>query len=359
MVSSFKPSAGALLPLEASLRQVRPLRHSNQAQRAVLAQHVQLLLQQWQSQWGIEASTAKVHCHAFTATTAETVLAAQTWKPLSRGIPSETIWWTLLAPSSAATRPGGGRARPNGAVLLAALSQSLFGESVNVQQESHLPARPVSTSISEEKGIPGTLREEPVIHAEATLAAELVFAAWTDWLQCVGQLFGYLEDVAPALRQADRAVLTDADARATHALPAEFLRNWSGTLYLSLPWCGNTLLLILPSTQVERFQLRATPAREAAAAGAARAAAVTPLWQALAAQTSTVEVKLAPLEIALGALTSLQVGDVVRTSHALDSPLIVTLRTAPGSMTSAEDEAGRLCEGYLGRQAGYRAVELL
>ncbi len=60
-----------------------------------------------------------------------------------------------------------------------------------------------------------------------------------------------------------------------------------------------------------------------------------------------------PVELDLGSLASLRVGDVVRTSHPLEVALKIRVEGAAG-------HAGVLpCAGFLGKVARARAVELL
>jgi hypothetical protein len=79
---------------------------------------------------------------------------------------------------------------------------------------------------------------------------------------------------------------------------------------------------------------------------------LTPVWQALARRTVRLRVETPPLELELCALTALRVGDVLLTSHTLDTPLAVSVHVGrrPGEP---------LCRGFLGRSGGIRAVELL
>jgi hypothetical protein len=66
-----------------------------------------------------------------------------------------------------------------------------------------------------------------------------------------------------------------------------------------------------------------------------------------------VRVHTASFELDLGALTSARVGDVLRTTHALEAPLVVSAPGADGRSAHA------ICGAYLGKAAGARAVELL
>jgi hypothetical protein len=67
---------------------------------------------------------------------------------------------------------------------------------------------------------------------------------------------------------------------------------------------------------------------------------------ALASRSLAVQVELEGCELEVGVLRDLQVGDVVRLEHGLQSPATLRHAGAP------------LCRGYLGRQGNLKAVEL-
>ncbi len=66
-----------------------------------------------------------------------------------------------------------------------------------------------------------------------------------------------------------------------------------------------------------------------------------------------IRIEMSPIELNLGALIALRVGDVLRTPHHLHVPLIVK-----GFAKADEASADSLCFGFLGKQEGHRAVEL-
>ena len=69
---------------------------------------------------------------------------------------------------------------------------------------------------------------------------------------------------------------------------------------------------------------------------------------ALADRKVSLRIELSSCELDLGCLEGLHVGDIVPLAHSLDAPLRVS--TAQGT---------RICEGYLGRQAGVKVIELV
>ena len=157
------------------------------------------------------------------------------------------------------------------------------------------------------------------------IADEVARAAWDDWQQ---RLLGALQPAA-----------TPGTAEAQ-------LQPWSGALVLTLPWCGRELLLL-----VSQGCAAANLPRPAVTVGAL--SPLVPTAKAILPLGLPLRVELKALETDLGTLTSLRVGDVLRTSHALEAALLV--RSAVGA--AAEPEG--LCHGFLGQQGAHRAVELL
>lgn len=76
----------------------------------------------------------------------------------------------------------------------------------------------------------------------------------------------------------------------------------------------------------------------------------TPVLAAIAARTVTLRVELAPVEVDLGTLQSLRVGDVLTLPHRLEQPLDLRAPDAPATVA---------CTAYLGSRDGRRAVELI
>ena len=76
----------------------------------------------------------------------------------------------------------------------------------------------------------------------------------------------------------------------------------------------------------------------------------TPVLAAIAARSVTLRVELAPVEVDLGTLQSLRVGDVLTLPHRLEQPLDLHAPDAPATVA---------CTAYLGSRDGRRAVELI
>lgn len=360
--------ASALLSVEASAQHARALPCSRRSERALLEQTMRDTLQQWQNQWGIDAAVEgqpirdpEVHCRQVAEAVDGILLSAMEWKQLSQGRIAEDIWWAVTPAAAAEVPQSGARSRNGGAVLLASISNALFGESVNLNQGS--TRRHSTPHLAPQNGLNRArpIREEPAIYPDAGLAADVVLAAWADWCSILSKRFGLAADAMTHEQNAGRQMPADAGAVSTAALPSHLLRNWSGALYLTIPLCGQTLMLLLPAALAANCLKHEMPSADGQAAQGATApapagASLAPFWNALASQATGIEVELTPMEIDLGSLTALQVGDVLRTGHSLDLPLVVKLR-AP----HAEDTAGTevLCGGFLGRKGERRAVELL
>lgn len=153
----------------------------------------------------------------------------------------------------------------------------------------------------------------------AGLAAEVAQSAWTDFWN----------------RFAALAQGQDAGD------PHQCFQPWSGAVVATLPWCGLTLRLLLAGAEAEALL---PPAARVARAAPPPA---EPLARAIAPLRCTVRAELAPVELSLGAVHALRVGDVLELSHPLDAPLLA--RTEGGAL---------LAEAYLGKAAGHRAIEL-
>jgi hypothetical protein len=163
--------------------------------------------------------------------------------------------------------------------------------------------------------------------ALAPLATEVADAAWDDlWSRLLG---------APPGAGGDAALW-------------RALSPWSGALELALPWPGGTLALLAVAEVVEALTGPAAPARSAAP----RLPRPASPWKALAARTVLLEVQTEPFELDLGTLAALRVGDVIQTTHALDSPLAVAMH-GPEIPSPVP-----VCAGFLGRAGDRRAVDL-
>lgn len=124
-------------------------------------------------------------------------------------------------------------------------------------------------------------------------------------------------------------------------LPQEVLREWAGGVRVTLPGLDD-MALYLGGMAVARLN---PPKRERRAA---KKSPLTALGAAVGPATAVLRAQLRPVELTLGQIRSLQMGDVVVLPHALDQALEV------------RSDAGTLvCEAYLGRMDGHRSLEVL
>jgi hypothetical protein len=139
----------------------------------------------------------------------------------------------------------------------------------------------------------------------------------------------------------------DVDPRQTEPERALF-KPWSGLVIVSAPDAGPLFHSLLLNAQCVRMLLRSQANQPTTPKRVPQAPIVTSVEQALADHKLPIQVELAGCELDLGTLQSLRLGDIVPLSHALDEPLLVS--------TPAY---GAFCAGFLGRQAGSKAIELL
>ena len=294
-----------------------PLRWWSDEQQSILVLALEKLLRAWEQDWGLartHPAEDAVRC-ALACDAAPSSGAAQ-WTPVALDGACEAaceLWWDA-AVSPRSTRAGGAglvraASRPDmGAVLL----EALFGS----------PSQPHAPSDG-----PGL----------AEIAVETAKAAWSDLWRRIGEA---LHIAAP----------TDSPSAHPDFLAAllpdpQCFKPWSGAVVVTLHWCGQELRLLVGGKEVEVFLHHGAPA---AAAPAARSAPLVPLWDAVSPLNSTVRAELEPVELSLGMMKALRVGDVIELSHSLDMPLLA--KTLDGEV---------MCEAFLGRSGGHRAIELL
>jgi Flagellar motor switch protein len=138
----------------------------------------------------------------------------------------------------------------------------------------------------------------------------------------------------------------DADPGQTSPDHAVF-KPWSGCVLLSLA-SGQLSHSLLLNAQCVRALLRLQPNPTRAPERARQAPIVVSVEQALADHKLQIQVELTGCELDLGTLQGLRVGDIVPLPHSLDEPLLVSTPAC-----------GAFCTGFLGRQAGSKAIELL
>lgn len=293
-----------LLSVEESAREAQRLRCWSEADQAALVDAAQATLDRWGGAWGLGAEgdgEPLVRCHAAAERSDG---AVQGWEALD-GVTG--AWWAMLSRGAEA---GSGLRRRR--VATDALHQALFREAASERVEG------------------------------SRLANELVQSAWTDWQKRLAERLG---GESPGPRKPAGAPADPKDG--APAIP--LFRPWSGALLLVLPWCGRELGVLLDAQRVAAF-LKRTDGRAAPGRAVAKnARPLVPIYDVVKSKPVTLRVELAEMEIDLGTLAGLRVGDVLRTTHRLDMPLrLVT--PAPGG--------GPSCAGYLGRQGNHCAVEL-
>jgi hypothetical protein len=143
----------------------------------------------------------------------------------------------------------------------------------------------------------------------------------------------------------------DALDDAARSIDPELMRPFGGALLARLPWCGQALALLLDGDRVARALNRSTA--PASATRALRRQAIAPLSEALSRRALSVRIELQPIDIDLGSMAELRLGDVLCTSHRLTEPLALR-----ASSTGPDNEPNPLCAVFLGRQSRWRAVEL-
>ena len=153
-------------------------------------------------------------------------------------------------------------------------------------------------------------------------------------------------------RAALQALLEEGLAGAQNATAAELgqaWQRWGGAVVVETPWFGTTWRLLLDATAV-RGLLRALNLRRPAPVAVPRGA-TSPVLRALSVIPVHLYVRLAPVDIDLGGLMSLGLGDVLKLDHAVDAPAFVV-------SPDAAIDAVPLCHGWLGGRDDHVAVEL-
>jgi hypothetical protein len=125
----------------------------------------------------------------------------------------------------------------------------------------------------------------------------------------------------------------------------ELFKPWSGCVKVARPNAVAAHSLLLNGLCVRR--LLALPSLPVSGQRQVSQVPLSPLAEALSASKVLVRAELAGCELDIGDLEDLAVGDVVALAHALDEPLQVAF---------ARD---RLCAAFMGRQGGFKAIELV
>jgi hypothetical protein len=291
------PAAPALLSPAESTARARPLRATTAADRARVAEAAAGAAAAWRRAWA--GTTARwdvpvLRCEPLAdAVAAGSIPRAAGWRALDAAAPG--LWWTTapLDPPPVTDRP----------------------------EEARGPLRPLHLAIFGE--VP-----EAAPPAPRSVAAEVVERAWADLLARLVAALGI-----PRPEQE----------------PLDAPGAWSGDLVVALGWLDRELLVRVAGGAVVRLARRSAAPR---AAPAPRTPLI-PLASALRSHLVSVRVRLEPFDLDLGTVVGLRPGDVLRTSHRLDSALPVELDRSNGPPVHTGWAAG------LGKLGARRAIELV
>jgi flagellar motor switch/type III secretory pathway protein FliN len=129
---------------------------------------------------------------------------------------------------------------------------------------------------------------------------------------------------------------------------AAAFKPWSGSVVAHLPLSAGVCVSVLLNASCAK-SLQATQAGSVSPSSR-RGAAAKPerIEIALAPRKVELRVELNACELELGALQDLRIGDVVPLPHLLEAPLQVRLT-----------QGSSVCAGFLGKHAGFKAIELV
>ena len=135
------------------------------------------------------------------------------------------------------------------------------------------------------------------------------------------------------------------------ALPAGQQLPWSGAIRGLITIEGEASVSL--EWHLDPLAAKASiPTRTSIAADSASRVPLTPVLDAMHRQSIGLMVRLADIELELGALLALEPGDVITVGHALDHPVPLYLQAA--------GESGRpLATGHLGELNEHKAIQLL
>lgn len=136
-------------------------------------------------------------------------------------------------------------------------------------------------------------------------------------------------------------------AVATDTIPAAHMRPWSGAVEAEMELAGGIALRLHLGPALAGSLLPMADDEDAASPPVS-ASVIAPLNEALSGQKLRLQANLAPVEIALGTVAGLALGDVVLLPHLLASPLRVT--TLDGQT---------ICHADLGRCGSQRALRIM
>ncbi|MHA6823026.1 FliM/FliN family flagellar motor switch protein [Ralstonia pseudosolanacearum] len=290
----------------------RPLRWWSAAQLDVLALRAQILFDQWRGDWGLPVGPGEAgHCVKAVPAHPDTVQVDRQWMALFAGDGASGTWWTVRpgAHGRVHTRLGPTGDEPSALdVAGAAIQIALFGED-----------------------------ENPAGQSDPLVASGVGNDAVKDWCQRLRHWLGAVED----------GEVSSPTGPLHASLPIDLTQFWSGAVLLRLDWYGDIFQLVIDGTHVTRLIGPCAAATDGAATERRSEASLTPVLSALSAEPLSMTAELNPIELDLGTLTGLQVGDVIRIPHALEMPLLVRA-----------DDGALLYQAFLGRLEDQKAIEL-
>jgi hypothetical protein len=227
--------------------------------------------------------------------------------------------------------------------------QALFPElesgdtAAAIDSQVWIDTGPVSSAVLQAILFGTEMKQPASAKTVPSVATEMIHAAWHD---CIKELRKSLTQ-GSLDRSDDSPQLPFGLHRGIDNLPpSHHLLAWSGAVSVSLPWHGLLLRLHIGPGRVAAL-LQSDERMQAAKTRAGNDVPLVPLHQAIEKKTTSLRLELAAVELDLGSLQALVLGDVIPLPHRLDQPLQVL----------AED-GSPLCAAYLGQQQGMRAIEL-
>ena len=290
----------------------RPLRWWSAAQLDLLALRAQTLFDQWRGDWGLPVGQGEA-CRGVKAVLAhpEEVQVDQPWTALSAGEGAGCAWWTVRPGGRSRAHFGGGsKGRDSSALELAraAVQMALFGEDLN-----------------------------PAGQSDPLVASGVGGDAVDDWCLRFRHWLGAVDGgEASSLKEP----LHDFP-------PIELTRLWSGAVLLTVDWFGDVFELALDCEYVMRLIGPCFASTDKVNTEHRSESLLTPVLSALSEEPLSMTAELNPIELDLGTLTGLQIGDVIRIPHLLEMPLLV--RAGDGAL---------LYQAFLGRLEDQKAIEL-
>lgn len=279
---------------------VRPLRAWSPADRQHLSSSLHSALRRWAQAWSLQTTPWLDSDVAIeVANNALAAIESRSW----RSVGVDGVWWSLMA---------SGSDRPRLDTPRRALLSALFSETKKPLSATH----------------------------DVRICEQLADDAWRDCRIEFGRLVS-----------AQEVSESDALDDAPSSLPPDVTRAFGGALLAHLPWCGQSLALLMDGDRVGQALKRSVV--QVPSAVESPRPAVAPLPDVLSRHALPIRIELQSIDIDLGSLAGLRIGDVLCTGHRLDEPLNVR---APSPDHDAEPNT--LCDAFLGRQTRWRAVEL-